>query len=268
MPRHPYFDLELLDDATLTMHIDAPIATRHTIHEWPLSCVQRITCHNGAQYIYKSQTSPSVEGQLYRTCTAPHLLKATVIDDNHLILPYIASQPIPRERAIVSHVMAAIASMPPSTPVYQRVETVEAWDTLMQTTVDALTHLVNTGRFTHLTSAHITLINDYAHHPHIEALWHGPIGVVHGDLGLHNLLYHATHIYIIDWQRPCYGPRVIDEWMLSSALNLTHTLPPMAEYLCILREIAWLTEAAIHWFPTGHTHYDTQITACARRLSI
>ncbi|MBI3960182.1 MAG: hypothetical protein HY328_15325 [Chloroflexi bacterium] len=47
MVNHPYFDLLLHDDAELAAHLGDAIVERVTLHEWPLSCVQRLTTAQG-----------------------------------------------------------------------------------------------------------------------------------------------------------------------------------------------------------------------------
>ncbi|MFZ9857828.1 MAG: phosphotransferase [Roseiflexaceae bacterium] len=262
MPRHPYFALDLLDDDQLKPYVSSPIITRQTIHEWPLSCVQRVDCADGTQYIYKSQVQPSVEAAVYRTVRAPHLLPATVINDQHIILPYIASlDQINNHVDIAQGVLAHIATMPPYTPVYRTLDTIHAWSTLMDATVATLWQLVNSATFTHLTRADVTRIVDWAEHRDVYALWRGPIGVVHGDLSASNILHTTDQAYVIDWQRPLYAPTVIDRWMIEQAFQLPSSTPPMTDTLCVLLEIVWLTEAASLWFPAGASHYDRQITA-------
>lgn len=76
MNRHPYFDLWLHDDDELTTFTGQPIASRQTLHEWPLSCVQRITCSANMRYIYKVQAPPTVEPAFYQRAHSPLLVVA------------------------------------------------------------------------------------------------------------------------------------------------------------------------------------------------
>lgn len=55
MHRHRHFDLWLHDDEELVPLLQGQIAERVTLHEWPLSCVQRLTTAQGKKVIYKSQ---------------------------------------------------------------------------------------------------------------------------------------------------------------------------------------------------------------------
>jgi hypothetical protein len=258
MPPHPYFDLELLDDNTLNHYLPTPMIARRTIHEWPLSCVQQITCQDATQHIYKSQRAPSVESDIYSMVTAPHILPATIIQQHHLLLPFIVATPIPIDdgERIAAYIRTAIATMPAQMPVYRMLDTVRAWQALIDQTISTLRQLVNTATFTHLTHNDIAYIEARAHHPDIYALWQGEIGVVHGDLMRANLVHSPQQIYVIDWQRPMYAPTVIDAWMLEQALQLPIRTPPMTQMLCTILEICWLTESATQWNPAGTNHYD------------
>ncbi|MBM4414251.1 MAG: hypothetical protein FJ040_12505 [Chloroflexi bacterium] len=265
MPPHPYFDLELLDNITLNHYLLAPIETRHIIHEWPLSCVERLTCRDGSQHIYKSQRPPSVESELYSMVTAPHLLPATIIQPHHLLLPFITSTPIHDAAYAVRQIRTAIAAMPVQTPVYRTLDTIDAWETLIDRIVRTLRQLVQATTFVHLTLADIAHIEASAHHPDVLALWQGEIGVVHGDITLANLLNTPHQTYVIDWQRPMYAPTVIDTWMLERALQLPISTPLATQMLCTILEMCWLTEAATQWFPRGMAHYDAQIAQRAQQ---
>ena len=56
MITHPTLTGILLhSDQELASLLGAGILCRNTIHEWPLSCVQKVTLDNGKQLIYKSQ---------------------------------------------------------------------------------------------------------------------------------------------------------------------------------------------------------------------
>ena len=268
MPPHPYFDLELLDDDVLHHYLPAPIIARNTIHEWPLSCVHHLTCLDGSQYIYKSQAHPpSVEAAVYRVNVAPHLLPATIINDKQLILPFVANSALTRDRTTtMDSILGHIAMMSPHTPVYRLLDTLEAWHALVQSTTHRLHELVHTNAFHRLTLHDIARINMVAHHAEIHALWHGQIGIVHGDVTSANLLHTPTHTYVIDWQRPLYAPTVIDRLMIERTLQLPTSTPPYTHALCAILEIAWLTDAATCWFPAGMAHYDEQIHALVQQL--
>lgn len=78
MHRHRYFNLSdvlyprLHDDKELVSLIKSNVLERVTLHEWPLSCVQRLATSDGRKLIYKSHGcslsafGPTVESEFYR----------------------------------------------------------------------------------------------------------------------------------------------------------------------------------------------------------
>lgn len=71
--RHPYFALWLHGDDELGPLAGGAIVERVTLHEWPLSCVQRLTLADGRKLIYKTQYGPTVEPEVY-ACVQSDLL--------------------------------------------------------------------------------------------------------------------------------------------------------------------------------------------------
>jgi len=66
MERHPVFSrIRLHSDSELAETLGAGIVERQTIHEWPLSCVQRVVLEGGERLVYKAQLSPTVEPAFY-----------------------------------------------------------------------------------------------------------------------------------------------------------------------------------------------------------
>ena len=65
MHRHSYFDLLLHDDDELALLAGGQLVERITLHEWPLSCVQRLGLADGRRLIYKTQYGPTVEPEVY-----------------------------------------------------------------------------------------------------------------------------------------------------------------------------------------------------------
>ncbi len=73
MHRHPYFDLMLHDDDELSALLGSRVVERTTLHEWPLSCVQRVTTADGTRIIYKAQAAPTIEPEFYAVARSPLL---------------------------------------------------------------------------------------------------------------------------------------------------------------------------------------------------
>lgn len=66
---------------------------------------------------------------------------------------------------------------------------------------------------------------------------------------------------IIDWQRPFYGPIVLNRANLLVELGIDakqYVDPGVINLLYILR-ISWLTQCALRWFPQGAEGYDIEI---------
>jgi hypothetical protein len=66
MRAHAFFaNLLVHTDHELSEALGSGIVERTTIHEWPLSWVQRVVLDDGRTLIYKSQLPPTVESQFY-----------------------------------------------------------------------------------------------------------------------------------------------------------------------------------------------------------
>lgn len=64
--KHPFFDLWLHTTDVLEELLGGTIATQETIHDWPLSSVQRLVIVDGCRLIYKVQNKATVEREFYR----------------------------------------------------------------------------------------------------------------------------------------------------------------------------------------------------------
>src|SRR5689334_5239879 len=67
-------------DDELAQILGVGILERGTIHEWPLSCVQRLLLADGTKLIYKSQLPPTVETQFYQVASSPLLPGYRILD--------------------------------------------------------------------------------------------------------------------------------------------------------------------------------------------
>ena len=79
MHRHPYFDLMLHEDDELSALLGSRVVERPTLHEWPLSCVQRVTTADETRIIYKAQAAPTIEPEFYAAARSPLLPQARTI---------------------------------------------------------------------------------------------------------------------------------------------------------------------------------------------
>jgi hypothetical protein len=79
MKKHPHHNLWMHEDRELSAHIGSRVCNRTTLHEWPLSAVQKVVCQDGRQLIYKSQYGPSVEAAFYAKAKSPILPRAETL---------------------------------------------------------------------------------------------------------------------------------------------------------------------------------------------
>lgn len=79
MDSHPFFDLRLHSDGELADLIGETLVERVTLHQWPLSCVQRIAGTSGKTRIYKAERGPTVEHRFYAQARSPLLPGARTV---------------------------------------------------------------------------------------------------------------------------------------------------------------------------------------------
>ena len=79
MEHHQYFDLQLHNNSELEMLLGRCISKRKTLHEWPLSYVQRLEFSDGSTMIYKSSSGPTVEPEFYVRVRFPLLVGAQTL---------------------------------------------------------------------------------------------------------------------------------------------------------------------------------------------
>jgi len=79
MEQHARYNLWLHCDDELISIIGVRISERVTVHEWPLSCVQRLQLEDGRRLIYKSQYGPTVEPEFYRKARSPLMISGETV---------------------------------------------------------------------------------------------------------------------------------------------------------------------------------------------
>jgi hypothetical protein len=279
MLHHPYFDLWLHDDEELVPLVGAEIAERVTLHEWPLSCVQRLTLGDGRRLIYKTQYGPTVEPEVYARARSPLLPWAETLyrADGHacMLIEYTDApmfedlQPSEEQALRVGReVQARIAEIDGDLPCYIDVSDEARWTTYVEAMLGELDGLVERGAFTVVTQE---MVRDLAccaqSAPVLDAIRARP-GYVHRDMSADNILVLPAGGYrLIDWQRPLRGPVDLDRVDLLNSLGydpLPHVDAGVVQ-VWLLLSIGWLTEAKARWFPEGQS-YDRQVADLAIRL--
>lgn len=281
MQPHPYFDLWLHADEELSRLLGRTMRGRTTLHEWPLSCVQRLQCDPGPSIIYKVQAEPTVEPTFYQQAQSPLLVGAQVAPHAHgpaaLLLADIQAPrladltlPPPQLVQIVDTIVTQIGQIRGNLPALGDIRTLAAWRAYGETLITDLQHLVGDGRFVQVTAALVDEVAVWMESPSVLAAINGPTGYVHLDLTADNVLVLADGYRVLDWQRPIWGPVDLDRATLLTALGIDPS-PYVANGVLQLRTllaIGWLAQAACRWFPAGIPTYDCQIAALIAQLGI
>jgi hypothetical protein len=279
MQRHPYFDLWLHDDAELTSSAGGEIVERVTLHEWPLSCVQRLTLADGRRLIYKTQYGPTVEPEVY-ACARTDLLpwaETVYRHEGHacMLIEFVDAPMFedlhPSEEEAVRtgrEVLARIAEIDGERPHYIDVGDRTRWMAYAESMLGELRGLIERGAFTVTTPETMRQLARRARSERVLAAIEARPGYVHRDLSADNVLVLPGGGYrVIDWQRPILGPTDLDLVDLLNSLGydpLRHVAPGVVQ-VWLLLSIGWLTEAKARWFPEGES-YDRQIADLAQRL--
>jgi hypothetical protein len=272
MHRHEFFNLYLHDDTELTPLLQSDILERITLHEWPLSCVQRLSTSDGRNIIYKTQFGPTVESEFYANATSDLLVSGETIyhSNGHvcMLLEYIDAPSLKDLESSESQavrigrsLLTQISSIRGELPVYLDVSTEAKWGALVKTTLEELTTLVNQEQFHAVDTEHIARLERWAlAAPTLSVLRRNP-GYVHGDLGGDNLFVLPDGHRVIDWQRTKLGPTELDLVTLIESLGfdpLGHVDENIVWMTYFLR-ISWLSQCTLRWFPEGKETYDRSI---------
>ena len=279
MHHHPYFDLWLHDDDELAPLSGDEVVERETLHEWPLSCVQRLTLASGRKLIYKTQYGPTVEPEVYAHVQSDLLPWAQTIyrADGHacMLIEYVDAPMFedlhPSEEDAVRvgrQVQARIVAIDGERPHYIDISDEARWAAYVEAMLDELSGLIEGGAFTITTPAMVRDLARCARSKAVLDAIRGQPGYVHHDLSADNVLALPEGGYrVIDWQRPILGPVDLDRVDLLNSLGydpLRHVDAGVVQ-VWLLLSIGWLTEAKARWFPEGSS-YDQQVADLAIRL--
>jgi hypothetical protein len=277
MHRHPYFDLRLHDDEELVPLVQSDVVERVTLHEWPLSCVQRLALADGRRLVYKTQFGPTVESEFYARARSEILPWAKTIyewDGYVCMLIEFVEGPLAEDLGLGAEeairigreVTAQIAAIEGELPHCLDITDETKWETLVGSMVHNLRTLIDTGAFTLTDEAVVHVLAQWASsEPVLAALPTHP-GYVHHDLGGDNLFVLPDGYRVIDWQRPILGPTDLDVATLLRSLGVD-PLPHVGVgvvHMVDLLKVYWFTQSATKWFPAGIADYDAQIADIAR----
>jgi hypothetical protein len=265
--KHPHFDLYLHSTAVLEQLLGVKIVQRETIHEWPLSTVQSLTCADGRRLIYKSQSAATMEARFYQQARSPLLPRARSLDRlngcDTMLLEFIEGQRLADRRPALRELLelgrrlaGEIAAIQGDVPVYTDISTSDLWRTFVEATLQKLDRLIVDHVFTRFERAMVQDLRRWAQEASVLRTIDEQAALCHGDLNGGNILFVDDQIRLIDWQRPRRAPRETD---LAYLLH-DQELDP---YKYVGRESAqiyefllahWFLECKTSYFPTGSTY--------------
>ena len=281
MHRHPFFDLVLHDDSELSALLGSRIVARRTLHEWPLSCVQRVTATGDARiiFIYKAQAAPTIEPEFYAAARSPLLPEARTLyrTEQHacMLIEFIdaprladlrlpASEVVRIGRAVIEEMTRIEGQLPTALDVGSP----EAWSVVAKSMLSALRGLVGAGRFTAVDAGALRAIERAAAAESVLDAVSAPAGLIHSDLGGENVFVLEERYRVIDWQYPKRGPADLDLAILLESIGLDPRdyVDTGFVRLMVLLRIVWLTACATRWFTSGVESYDRQIAQLSAQL--
>ncbi|RAP77255.1 phosphotransferase [Paenibacillus montanisoli] len=272
MYKHSFFHLYLHDDEELASILGASVAERATLHEWPLSCVQRIRMSDASTIIFKVQAEPSIEAQFYNKASSPLLVSSRVIEQNdtpdallleHIDAPFLSDITMDTDEALrfIDDMTNQISQIEGDLPYFYKIGSLPDWGRFTGALVRDLETLVRRGTFQKTDHDGIQTIASYCNDSSVVSAIQSRSGLVHGDLNGGNIIMHPEGTKVIDWQRPVYGPIELNRANLLVSLGIDakpYVATGVMSLLYILN-IAWFTQCALYWFPPGAEAYDTEI---------
>ena len=278
MHAHPYFNLRLHDDGELNELIGETVVARATLHEWPLSCVQKLVLADGRRLVYKSAWGPTVEAEFYARVNSPLLVSARSVyaQDGYicLLIDWIDAPRLEESQMAEADLLRAafdvlneIQRLPEDLPCFLDLR-LDGWSRVVDQIVPALYSLCQSRQFQYTTLREIERIEWWCGEKSILDALSVNLGLVHGDLTVDNLFIQAGGFRVIDWQRPIYGPRLLDlvDLLESGGIKPGNYVETGLLRLRRLLSIHWLVQCAQHWFPQGKQTYDRQIAELVDKL--
>ncbi|QHT63218.1 phosphotransferase [Paenibacillus lycopersici] len=279
MHLHPHFELSLHDDGELADILGSPVTERASIHEWPLSCVQRIRTADGRSYIYKVQAPPTLEAEFYARARSPLLAEASAIEVKGrppaLLMADIEAPRLselrPRKAeaaAIADELLAGIAAIEGELPAMADLRTEERFAAYIGAALDDVQASIDDGSFVKTGEAMLGRLRQWSGSAAIREAFRTPSGYVHADLKADNVLAAPGGYIILDWQRPILAPVALDRaaLLLSLGVEPSGLVEPGILQLYHFLHLAWFAQAGRRWFPQGKPWFDGIIAGIAGEL--
>jgi hypothetical protein len=265
--------VQLDTDAALEAILNAGIAHRETIHEWPLSCVQKLCLDNNVKYAYKSQLPPTVEPEFYEKAVSAllpgHSILGRLGECVTMLLQWIDAPSLrgfANNEELMVHskkVIEQIGGIRGSVPVYLDIGTDTAWLAAVSDTLEKLGTLLGDGRMKLEDSGVIKYFRNWAESAGVLSALSQNSRVIHGDFRAEQIFVTEDGYRVIDWQRPVLAPAEVD---LVSLLVDRHISPygiidnPVIGIFWFLR-LHWVVVAQHDLFPQKHWPVYSQLAS-------
>jgi len=226
MLTNPHFpELRAHDDASLARRLGADVVNRSTIHEWPLSWVQRLSLTDGRVLAYKSQLPPTVEAAFYREATSALLTSFRELDVlgscSTMFIDWIDAPSLESlglgEIEFVEHaerIVSQIGSISGSLPVYYDIGSPLAWRRNVGQTLGKLGELVDNGSFPSVAPVQVDALRTWSESEPVIAAVSSDTRPIHADLRADQAFVLPDGYRVVDWQRPILAPAGVDLVML------------------------------------------------------
>ena len=278
MLAHPYFpELLLHPDRELAAALGTTILQRRTIHEWPLSCVQKLITDDGRSFAYKSQLPPSVEAEFYRRASSVLLPGHRELDPvagcTFLLIDWIDSPSLSALTADPSELLTrgrelvdGIGAITGNLPQYLDLGTVESWGRTTEVTIAKAATLIRDGRFSSIDQTDLHRLRGWAESVAEQAT--AGTRLINGDLRADQVLITPAGYRVLDWQRPVITRPEVDlvSLLLAEDLEPRNWLDPLTDRIFWLIRLHWTVVAQHDLFPDAAGTYDNWARQAVRRI--
>jgi hypothetical protein len=274
--KHPHFDLWLHGTEALEASLGQPILGRATIHDWPLSCVQRIDCADET-FIYKAQLEPTVEPDFYEAASSnllpDHRYLGRINGSYTMVLEYLAGatladQPIDAGDllALGARLQDEINGIEGELPAHVDIGSEDKWLSFVDETLRTLSALIRRSVFARVSRDTLSRLRQWAESAGVVELVETRSAFCHGGLNGGNIFMIRDELRLIDWQRPRITPPSVDiaGLLIGKGHDASAHVGREAVQIYFFLMISWCVECQVEFIP--QVHYEQHVLAAASQI--